>query len=79
MGSHASRTFRLSKNVYARLGALADARAMQSGEKVTRTRQLIAMCEDEEVRLLSDDKFPEDEYQRLYDARLKELEEKDNE
>jgi hypothetical protein len=73
MGSHASRTFRLSNEDYARIGALADARAQQTGEKVTRTRQLIAMCEDEEARLLYKERFSHDEYQRLIEARLKEL------
>jgi len=71
----ASRTFRLKNEDYARLGALADARSQQKGEEITRTRQLLAMCEDEEARLLYMDKFPDAEYQRLYDERLKELEE----
>ena len=74
MGSHASRTFRLSNEDYARIGALADAMAQQKGESITRTRQLIAMCEDAEARLLYMDKFPQAEYDRLYNARLKELE-----
>lgn len=74
MGSHASRTFRLSNEDYARIGALADAKAKQKGEKVTRTSMLLSMCEDAEARLIYFDGFQEAEYQAIYNARLSELE-----